>query len=146
MTDDTVANHLQKALAEIDRLSTRLRRRRLLNAMRTIRGELLAARQALIAQALATPLASDLAADADTPAVTVIARPRSDTGSERAPAKATRRPTDATAPVWTYPAAPFTHGYCGAVPPWDESLGSFREFTEAEKSAGFHCRPLVRPT
>lgn len=30
--------------------------------------------------------------------------------------------------------------YCGEVPPWDESLGSFRRFTEEEMLAGAVCR------
>lgn len=30
--------------------------------------------------------------------------------------------------------------YCGSVPPWDDSLGPFRKFTEAEKQAGVVCR------
>ncbi len=34
-----------------------------------------------------------------------------------------------------------THFYCGAVPPWDESLGNFRDFTTAEKAGGEVCAP-----
>ena len=26
-----------------------------------------------------------------------------------------------------------THAYCGSVPPWDDSLGPFRDFTAEEK-------------
>lgn len=29
--------------------------------------------------------------------------------------------------------------WCGDVPPWDESLGSFREFTEREMQEGLVC-------
>lgn len=29
--------------------------------------------------------------------------------------------------------------YCGDVPPWDESLGQFRSFNEAEKAEGLVC-------
>jgi hypothetical protein len=32
--------------------------------------------------------------------------------------------------------------YCGDVPPWDESLGAFRQFTAAEIAAGVVCRPV----
>ena len=32
-----------------------------------------------------------------------------------------------------------THVYCGTVPPWDESLGEFRDFTAAEKTAATVC-------
>ena len=35
-----------------------------------------------------------------------------------------------------------THVWTGEVPPWDNSLGSFRDFTGLEKTAGIVCRPL----
>lgn len=35
-----------------------------------------------------------------------------------------------------------THVYCGAVPPWDESLGEFRDFTAAEKAAATICNKV----
>jgi hypothetical protein len=137
MTDDTVAKHVQNALAEIDRLSTRLRRRRLFNALRTIRRELLAARQALITQALATPPAWGLAADANTPAVTVIARPRSETGSARAPAEATRRRTDATAPVWNASRRSVHPRVLRSGPPMGRVPGTVSRF--------FGCREIGGP-
>lgn len=33
--------------------------------------------------------------------------------------------------------------WCGNVPPWDESLGEFRNYTDAEKQAGEVC--VYRP-
>lgn len=33
-----------------------------------------------------------------------------------------------------------THVYCGDIPPWDDSLGEFRNFTDVEKRAGVVCR------
>jgi hypothetical protein len=35
-----------------------------------------------------------------------------------------------------------THVWCGEIPPWDESLGQFRDFTLEEKARGEVCRPL----
>lgn len=35
-----------------------------------------------------------------------------------------------------------THVYCGELPPWDDSLGEFRDFTPEEKAAGLLCRPV----
>lgn len=39
-------------------------------------------------------------------------------------------------------AKPKEGGYvwCGPVPPWDESLGPYREFSDAEKADGAVCR------
>lgn len=37
-----------------------------------------------------------------------------------------------------------THIYCGSVPPWDESFGAFRFFTEAEITEGAICRPHAK--
>jgi hypothetical protein len=38
-----------------------------------------------------------------------------------------------------------THVYCDdRIPPWDESLGEFRHFTDAEKVAGIVCQPVDR--
>lgn len=31
--------------------------------------------------------------------------------------------------------------YCGELPPWDEALGVFRNFTDQEKSAAVVCTP-----
>jgi len=41
-----------------------------------------------------------------------------------------------------------THVYTGDVPPWDESLGAFRDFTADEIAAGVVCAPLAarKPT
>ena len=37
-----------------------------------------------------------------------------------------------------------THVYCDdRIPPWDESLGAFRDFTDAEKLAGIVCEVVV---
>jgi hypothetical protein len=36
----------------------------------------------------------------------------------------------------------YTHVYCGAVPPWDESLGAFRDFTAAEKADATVCNKV----
>ena len=33
--------------------------------------------------------------------------------------------------------------YCGVVPPWDDSLGSYREFTSTERADPRICRPLA---
>lgn len=38
----------------------------------------------------------------------------------------------------------YTHGWCGPVPPWDESLGQFRDFSTEEKAQGVICRPFER--
>lgn len=35
-----------------------------------------------------------------------------------------------------------THVWAGALPPWDESLGEFRDFTAEEKAAGIVCRAV----
>jgi hypothetical protein len=35
-----------------------------------------------------------------------------------------------------------THLYRGDVPPWDESLGPYRDFTEQEKCDGAVCAPV----
>lgn len=32
-----------------------------------------------------------------------------------------------------------SHVWSGDIPPWDESLGDFRDFTDAEKAAGEVC-------
>lgn len=32
--------------------------------------------------------------------------------------------------------------WCGDVPPWDPSLGEFRDFTPEERAAGLVCRPV----
>lgn len=45
---------------------------------------------------------------------------------------------EANAPVVT---GNVTHVYCGSVPPWDDSLGPFRDFTAEEKAVGVVCRP-----
>ncbi|HSV90866.1 MAG TPA: hypothetical protein VLH80_07185 [Nitrospiraceae bacterium] len=34
---------------------------------------------------------------------------------------------------------PITHVWCGVVPPWDESLGEYRDFTEQEKVTLADC-------
>jgi hypothetical protein len=38
-----------------------------------------------------------------------------------------------------------THVYSNGdeVPPWDESLGEFRDFTDSEKLAGIVCEPVA---
>lgn len=38
-----------------------------------------------------------------------------------------------------------THVYTNGdeVPPWDESLGEFRDFTDSEKLAGIVCEPVA---
>lgn len=35
--------------------------------------------------------------------------------------------------------------WCGDVPPWHESLGEYRPYTEAEKRAGVVCSPHPEP-
>jgi hypothetical protein len=35
------------------------------------------------------------------------------------------------------------HVYCGDVPPWDESLGTFRRFTPTEMKAQHVCRRVA---
>lgn len=32
-----------------------------------------------------------------------------------------------------------THFWCGGLPPWDDSLGDFRDFTEQEKTERLVC-------
>jgi hypothetical protein len=51
----------------------------------------------------------------------------------------------ATASKRAEPAEPkVTHVYCGVVPPWDVSLGDYRDFTPAERKDPRICRPLAR--
>jgi hypothetical protein len=45
-------------------------------------------------------------------------------------------------PIVTEPAPQFSHVCSGSVPPWDESLGDFRDFTPEEKADGEVCRPI----
>lgn len=33
--------------------------------------------------------------------------------------------------------------WCGSIPPWDPSLGEFRDFTPEEKAAGLVCQPAT---
>lgn len=49
-----------------------------------------------------------------------------------------KRMAEAHPPAWT--GLKVKHVYCGEVPPWDESLGEFREFTPEEISTGVVCR------
>lgn len=46
--------------------------------------------------------------------------------------------------IRTYPANPYTHQWIGVEPPWDESLGEFRDFTEEEKAQRQVCAPFDR--
>ena len=51
----------------------------------------------------------------------------------------------ATASKRVAPAEPnVTYVYCGVVPPWDVSLGDYRDFTSAERKDPRICRPLAR--
>jgi hypothetical protein len=47
-------------------------------------------------------------------------------------------------PGWTKTRREITHVWSGDIPPWDESLGEYRDFTETEKAQGLVCQPLQR--
>lgn len=59
------------------------------------------------------------------------------------PAARARLPATKT-PQTTCPAPEVTHIWSGDLPPWDGSLGEFRNFTPEEMAAGEVCSPLDR--